>query len=866
MITSTRSSDIERELASHVSNHIDDNIRLGMSREEARRDAMIRLGGVEQTRERYRDRAGIASLDSLTQDVAHAVRLVGRYPWFSAAVVLILSTGIAGVTTIVSFTNDVFAYGPPVDLARRVIVWSVAPDGRDRQAEAAARDFLAWSERATSIEQFVATRRTSATLTNGERLVPVTVAGATSGLFDVLGVKLARGRAFTERDARPGASAVAIVSSALWRAQFDSHADIVGRKVLLDGVPTGIIGVATPEYSASVDVIVPMVPDTVPAAIAQRTLTVSAVLRPGVTVPQAQSELATIAAELQREFPETNTGWTTNVRPYIESMGNPQARTSLKALAATSVLVLLVACANVANLLFARGVGRRREVAVRVALGVKRSRLYRQFLVEGLALSTLSASAGTVFAFAAISWLRSVLPGMFPPEMLDRLAIDPTVLLLATVGNVLVCVAVPAWQAFKLDTSAALHERASHVGGVRRQRTRKLSLAAQALVATMLITGSAVGLVAAVKISEQAETGFSARGVMTGDIVVPPDRYSDTAIGPLVHAVQERLSGIPGVELASATSRLPSARRAATRQPLTIAGRDATRDPAWAFDVTVTPEYFKTLRIPLRAGRDFDARDGAAAPLTVIVSQAAADRYWPGRSPLGAQVRIGDEDDRMAWRTVVGIVADIRNDDIVWPPPPPLPHIYLPLAQHPVRTVTLAVRSRNGMPVSPHLFASAVTSVDPNQPVYSMRSLHDLLDTLLAGVRVPLQLFGSFGLVAVLLVAGGIYSLTAYSVAQRRPEIALRMALGASRPAVVALVTTSGLLPAVFGMAFGLLVAIIGVRLMTPQYQFMAASPATKALIYGGPALLMAVVAVVSAFEPTLRATRVEPLGALSGE
>ena len=706
-------------------------------------------------------------------------------------------------------------------------------------------------------------RSTAFNLSGVDQPVRVEAQEVSAGCFELLGVRLAAGRSFGRGDERPGAPLVAILAHRLWVDRFAASPRALGRTLLFDGEPATIVGVLGPE-EVGPDVLVPLRLDTVGADRSARSLFVLGRLGPGVSLGQAGAEMVAIAARLEREFPDTHRGWTVNVRPLAEEFIGPGARLAFAILAGAVGAVLLVGCANIANLMLARGLARRRELAVRTALGASRGRLCLQVLTESFVVAAAGALLGLVLAEAGLRWLEWMLP---PDSSLMSLHIDWPVLLFALALSVFCSLffgLVPALDAARVEVASGLHEGSPRAFGSRRARTLRWSLVAGevALSALLLVVAGLLGrtLIAL----ERVEPGFDPRGLLTGRLSLPERAYGrGPAAAAFVRDVLERLASDPRVRSASAASRVPAAgSRFNPNRSLAIEGRrnvPGTRT-ALAADLTVTPRHFATLGIPILEGRDFSDSDGARAPLVAIVSRTAVDRYWPGRSPLGARIRLGDEPSPSAWRTIVGVVGDVRNDDI---DAPPLPHVYVPHRQRPEAAMTVVLRTQGDPLALVGALRAAVAAADPHQALFDVKTMERIFDEDLAGSRVLIQVMQFFAICALLLAAVGIYGVVAHAVARRTQEIGLRMALGASARSVAGLVLRQGLTPVGAGLVLGVAGALAISRVVASVlYQVSPTDPLT----YVGVAALLALVATAACLVPARRAARVDPLEALRTE
>ena len=794
----------------------------------------------------------------LLLDVKTALRQLRRAPGVALAAVLTLAVGIGSTSAVFSFVAAVMSASTPVDdMDRRVALWSRNRAEVETKNAVSPADFLDWRRRATLLDSMIATRSRSATLGGLENAVRVSVSDVTSNYFDFFRWSPVMGRAFTAADDVPGAARVIVVSYEFWRDQMAARQDVVGLTVRLDGEPSTIIGVL-PRLPAIGGIYVPMAIEAA-ADRATRNLFVFARLRDGVSLEQARAEMDTIGQALESEFPSTNRGWSINTRPLQEEFIGPQARLAFAILAGMVASVLLIGCVNVANLLLARGFARRGEIAVRVALGAGSWRIARQLLVEcgviaiGGAAASILISRWMVLFFQSTAQLSIDSPWMDANGLnLRALSITAAAAIVATVASGL----APIVAARRTDLVSGL--QASSRSGVRANRrvTAGLVAAEVALAVTLLIIS---GLLMRTLIAiESLDPGFDAGNTLTATVTLPQATPPADAARWFERAIA-RVRTLPGVVSAAATSRVPFAgSRFNPNRGLEIEGRTAAAadEGTWAVDYIVTPQLLETLRVRLVEGRTFNDGDGDGAPLVAIVSQAMAHRFWTSRSPLGARVRQGDEPAGQ-WRTVVGVVADIRNDDA---DAPPIPYLYVPLAQRPARTMTLVARTAGDAAALTAPLRRAISEIDPDQALYDVRTMADVVEADLAGSRILIEVMATFALIALGLAGLGVWAVAAQSVGQRTREIGVRVALGATAQQVTRLMAFQAFGPIVIGLTLGLIAGLgVGRIMRSVLFQVSPNDPMTIA----GTIATLAVVGSLATLGPALRAARLDPLAAL---
>ena len=665
------------------------------------------------------------------------------------------------------------------------------------------------------------------------------------------------GRAFATGEDGPGSPRIAVLAYGLWQRAFGANPDVVGTEITLDGVPAVVIGVmGFDQQERCCEMWVPLDIDPVSADRGERSAWAAGRLADGVTLEQAQADLAGIARRLEADYPSTNVGWRVTLVPIAEEVLSQEAALSLALLVAAVLLVLLIACVNVANLLLARAGARRPELALRAALGAGPGRLATQLLTESLVLGLAGGGAGLLVASLGIG----LVAGAFPlgNALRDLIALDTAALgfaLVTSLATALVFGLVPTLRAVRPDLRGTLQDGGR--GGDRRlPRLRQMLIAAEVALALVLLILS--GLMTRVLITMQTtDPGFDARNLLTARIALPESTYADAQRAvTFFDTLVARTAELPGALSMGVTSRLPIAgsRNNPTRA-LTIEGRPTLRqgESPWAIDLTVGPGFLEALGLPLVNGRHITAQDTTGAPPVAVVSQTMATRYWGGDDPIGARVRLADAADNGGWITVIGVVGDVRNDDI---DQPPLPQVYVPLAQHPERSMALLVRTAGDASLLADAVRRTVRSLDANQPLSDIRTMEDVLYADTLGSRIVISVLGIFAFLAFSLAAVGIYGVVAYAVSQRTKEVGIRMALGAGRRDVVRLIVGQGMTPVAAGMLVGIAIAFGVTRLIASLlYQVSPTDPVT----FGAVTVLLGGTALIASLIPALRAGQVDP-------
>ena len=802
-------------------------------------------------------------MQTLRQDLRYAVRSLGRSPGFAFAAIATLAIGIGANTAIFSVVHGVLLRPLPFAESERLVgVWGHhVTIGRET---ASLPDFLDWRRQSRAVEDMAAFANTRYNLAGeGE---PEVVRGvvATANLLPLLGVAPAAGRGFTAGEERSGAARVVMLSDGFWRRRFGGRPDVLGRTLSLSGVPHTVVGIAPPavRLQQEVDVWTPLVTDT---TLGRRNdfLSVIGRLREGVTLTQAQEELSTIARRLAAEYPASNAGWGVELVGLQEQMVGG-IRPALLVFMGAVALVLLIACANVANLMLARVTAREREVTIRTALGASRARLARQLLTESAVLALAGGTAGLLLAAWGVQALRAVGPGTIPRS--QEVAIDPVALGFA-VGLSLVTGLLfgllPALRVLRRDPHEGLQRSSRASTGASGVRTTRGALVlAEVALAFMLLIGATL-LLRSFDRLQRVNPGFVGQGVLTARLSFPRNSYADPeqrlAFGD---RLVERLRATPGVSAAALVSDPP------------LSGSV----PYWAFAVegveppapevvqdavvfTASPGYFETVGIPLLAGRLLTDADHGDAPPVAVVSQALARRYWPDRSPLGARITFGNPADTAStWLTVVGVVGDVRQESLA---EPAYPQVYLPFAQLSVRSVVILARGLSEPLALLPALKAAVAELDPGLPLSEVATLDQITTATLARPRVNAALLGGFALVALALAAVGIYGVITYGVIQRSRELGIRMALGAGSDQLLRLVVRQGMGPVLAGVALGAAGALAGGRVLRSLlFGVGAADPLTYALVTG----FLLAVALTASYLPARRAARADPMVALRNE
>lgn len=801
-------------------------------------------------------------MSTLWQDLRYTLRMLRRQPVLATAAVITLALGIGATTTIFSIVSTAILRPLPYrDAGRLVTVWSANPGRGWHHTDVSLPDAWDWRTQAKAFQDLAVFGRSSANLTGSGEPERLTVRLVTPNLFSVLGVKPGLGRDFREGDNAVGAPEVAILSDGFWRRRFGGDPAVVGSTIHLNGGAVTVIGVMPAGFSfldQQPDLWIPYRIDPLTAHRTAHANVAVARLLPGVTVAQAEVAVAQVARDQARIHPETNEGWTTEVHPLQADLLSDNGVRAMQVLMVSVCLVLLMACVNVANLLLARANARRQEMAMRVALGAGRGRLLRQLMTESLVLGLASGSVGMVLAVWGERTIVAALPANLSPAF--HFAIDGVVLvfaLLVSLAAALVFGLAPALRGAGA-TGADLRADGRSGGSRRRRRFGNALVVAQAALAVTLLAAGGVMLRSVVHMQRE-DLGFEAGSVLTARLTLPGAKYTTEEQADVFYQqVLERIRALPGVEAAGTVYNLPLSGSNSVGS-FAIAGVPVTPDrdgyPA-RYDY-VSPDYFRTMRIGLVEGRDFSANDRAGSPPVIIVNEALVRRYFGGVEPLGQRI-ITDSD--MPPREVVGVVRDVHERSLERAPEPAL---YVPVAQVGSRTRTLAVRTAGPQAALIKPVRQAVWAVDADQPLYDIRPMDDLIALRLSPFRLIAGLLGSFAAISLLLGAVGIYGVTAYGVGRRTQEIGLRLALGAERRTVVAMVLRESMTRALVGVVLG---TLLGLALTRGLGSLLVGVSPADPLTFGSVIAGLLLVTFLGAYLPARRASAVDPVRALARE
>jgi predicted permease len=860
----------DRELDAEVRGYVDllaaEKMRQGMKPDDARRVARIELGGIEQVKEDVREIRAGAWLDSLFQDLRYGARMLVKNPGFTAIAVLTLALGIGANTAMFSVIDAVLIRPLPYkNPARLVMVWE--SEAGDNAPDPPT--FLAFQRQNHVFEYMAASRVSGFNFTGTERPERIAGADVTPNFFPLMGVNPLLGRTFSAEDANGSSGRPAVLSYALWQRMFAGNPDAIGRHLTLDGEVYAVAGImpASFQYPDEAEAWV-LSPFAVPRDVLKPTEDPSqeeghhyfetiARLRPGVTLQQAKADLDVIAKQIQTKDsePALRSGI---VLDTLQDDRVGDVRPALLVLFGAVGLVLLIACANVANLFLARGLKRQREMSLRMALGASRHRIFQQLIIEGLLLVACGGLLGFGLALAGFAPLVSLMP----PDMRDlvHLQIDSRILIftiLASVATGILFGLAPAFGSMARNLNDALKEGARNSSEDRgNNRLRQLLVVSEISLALVLLVGAGL-LIRSYSRLQSVEQGFNPHNVLTAQIALPQAAYPDPAQRvAFMDNLLSRLKNLPGVSFAAADTRLPMNSGGSSRS-IVAEGRARKEEDDSADYSVVTPDFFSALQIPLLAGRVLADSDSQTSPTVAVINQSMARYYWPGQDPVGKRFQ---RDDATTWMEVIGVVRDVHQHSLG---DKPRPAFFVPYPQDPWASITIIVRTTSAPESLISAVQQTVTSIDSNQPLYRVRTLDTIVFLSVAAKRFNMLLLETFAGIALVLAAIGIYGVISYSVAQRTSEIGIRMALGAQRSDVLRLVIGQGLRLAGFGIVVGIAAAFALTRLMA---SLLFGVGAYDPVAFATAAAILLLVAVAACYIPARRAIAVDPMVALRYE
>jgi putative ABC transport system permease protein len=802
-------------------------------------------------------------VDDLIQDLRFAVRTLLKSPGFTTVAVLCLALGIGANTTIFSVVNAVLLRPfPYADSERIVAVHETQPQGETGSTGLSYPNFQDLRAQGEVFSQAAAFKEKSLTLTGIAEPEHLSGQAISSGLFTLLGVKPVLGRNFGEAEDRPGVAGVLLVSHDLWRRRFGGNRDVLRRSVLVDGREHQVIGVMPPQFNfpEQAEAWVPLAPLVHTDPRNYRDLGVLARLKPGTSLEGARSAVETIARRLADEYPDTNAGWSFDILPLREELTGTRLPRIVLSLMGAVAFVLLIACANLANLLLARATARQREIVTRVAFGARRGRIVRQLLTESLVVALIGGALGVAFAFWGLRLIEigtsagSVLPSWI------QLRIDAPVLLFTlglTVATGLLFGLAPAVQAARSNLSAVLKEGGRGGGGsVARNRLRNGLVVAEVALSLVLLVGAALFVRSFLKL-QSTSGGFDTAGILTLRMYLAGEGYADgEAQARRVADVIRRLESLPGIEAVGASNTIPLS-GGGSRRPILVEGRHfADGEEPTVFYTGVTPHFFRALNVPLLRGRGFTESEGMEKSRVAVVNETFAERFWPAGTAVGRRFRVKTDADE-EWMTIVGVIPEFKNDDIDKVVPP---SAFVPLPYQSARFMGLLIRTRLDPAAAVPMVRREIRASDPDLPIFQVAPMETLRRQGFWQYQLFGGLFAVFAGLALFLAAVGVYGVLSYAVHQRQREIGIRVALGAQRRDVLRQVVGHGLALVFGGIILGFLGALAATRLISSLlYDVSATDPLSFAAI----ALVLAGVAVLASYLPARRAIKIDPIDVL---
>ncbi len=864
--------DLDEELRSHLEMAIELNLRKGMSAEDARRGALRSFGGVEQTKENYRDQRGLPMIETTLQDLRFGLRMLRRSPGFSLLAILCLTLGIGANAAVFSWVEGIlFRPYPLVSHQEQLLALTGTTRGESGPTGISWPDLLDLQRSSTLIDSFIVNKIMGTTLSVGDRAERMTGSIVSANYFDAIGVHPFLGRGFEPgEDLGRNAHPVTVISYQLWKGKYKGDPQIIGKTERLNGVIHTIVGVE-PEgfYGTFVGWAMQF---WVPASMEEifeaggykledrgaRWIEAYVRLKPGATQAQAQEEISAAAKRLEAEYPDTNRGCGIQLWPLWQTPFNNAGTLlpTLEIMIAVVVFVLLIACANVGNLLLVRSIARRHEMTVRLAMGAGRGRLLKQLFTEGVILSAIGAGGGLLVAH----WCRHALVLLFParggvamhlPGEIDWrvLALSAGVCVIAT----LLLGLVPAMQTGKIDLAGALKsDSAGVVGGGGKAWVRSGLVVVQVSLSFVLLVGAGLLLQSLQRI-RNTSPGFSTRGVMVTAVDLVSAGYDVQRAQNFQDELLDRVKALPGVESAAFARMTPLSYGSFSSTPIAVDRYQPTPEeqPTVQYN-EVGPDYFRTMGIPLVSGREFTRADDGKAALVAVVNETMAAHYWRDRNPIGERVQV-----KGRWMQVVGVAKDSKYQSVR---EAPNPFFYVSRRQNFSRGGGLHIRT----PMSPETMATVlgreVHALDPDLALYEVITLQEQVDRSTSPQQVAVTLVGVLGGLALLLAAIGLYGVMSYAVSQSTRELGLRMALGAGASNLLRLVMKRGLALTAGGVALGAAVALGLTRLLgNLLYNVSPRDP----LAFGSAFLVMTIAALAACFLPAWRATRTDPVQAL---
>jgi predicted permease len=861
-------AELEEELRYHLERQIEENVANGMSAAEARYAALRAMGGMEQQKEQCRDMRRVNFIEDVVQDIRFGLRVLAKNPVFTIVAVLSLALGIGANTAIFSIVNGLLFRPLPYPESQRIVsIWHTPPQesfpGLERFSVSPA-NYLDWKSQSNSFEQMAAYTYAGFSLSSGNDPVAVNGAAVSSEFFTVLRTNASQGRTILPEEDQPGNDHVVVLSQKLWQRAFAANPNLIGQSVTLNSRGYTVIGIMPAGFEAppQAELWVPLGWDDKDKQTRSiHDYLVMARLKPGVSLKQAQTEMSTISSRLEEQYPEADTGWGAKVIPLQDDLVG-DIRPALLVLFGAVGFVLLIACANVANLMLARGANRQKEIAIRIALGAARSRVVRQLLCESILLAIAGGLIGLLLAYWGSGLLIRLSADSIPNP--GELGIDGWALgftLLVSFAAGIVAGIAPAFQFSKADTSETLKQSTGRTGGSSvKQHTRKALVISEVALSLILLIGAGLMIRSFWKL-QNVDPGCDISNTITMNLGLSSVRYSEPQQqAAFFDRVLEQMGSLPGVVSVASTTTLPLAGGGST-QPFTIEGRPAATvaEQPMALTRYISPDYFRTLGIPLKEGRFFTEQDRNATAPVIIISEAMARQFWPGQSPIGQRLTPTFHD-KEGPRQIIGVVGDVKAQGL---DAETSPMMYMPYKQDPRPFATLVARTTTNPQGFVQAISQAVYGIDKEQALRNVRTMEQVMADSMSGRRFNMMLLIVFAALALVLAAVGVYGVMNYAVVLRKRELGIRIALGAQAGDVLRLVLSQGLILTLIGIGVGLAAAYGLTRLMEGLLYGVTATDLVTFVSVGGVLVAMGLLA---SYLPARRAMKVDPMIALREE
>jgi putative ABC transport system permease protein len=812
-------------------------------------------------------------MGALTQDLRYALRTFTNTPGSTAIAIAVLSLGIGANAAIFSVTSAILLRPLPYkDTGHLAFVWENKLSKGMRQQPLSPADYKDLQNQNGVFDETGVFRSQSSVLTGGEAPERVEITEASPGVFQMLGMKPALGRSFTSDEDQPEHNRVAVLSDGFWERRFAREPNVLGKTVELDGSPYTIVGVAPPAFRLPQDraeLWIPYTPapaDFLPANRAVRFLHVIGHLKPGISLDRAQTELRIIAGRLAEQYPDTNAGYSIDLVPLREQLVG-DIRPTLWMLMSAVAAVLLIACVNAAHLLMARAGAREKEIAVRTALGANRGRLIQQLLTESVLQALVAGACGLLLAYWGTWILARFAPGRLPQA--EEISLDWRVLIFTlgvSIVTGLVFGMLPALSTTRSNLNLVLRSGGRGGAGNRaRSRVRDILLICEVASSAALLLGAGLLVHSLIRLQE-VNPGFRSDHVLTMQLSLSPARYPGAKVGLFYQQLLNRVTGLPGIQSAGICRFLPlSGNDASANFQIEGQPRLSTVDQPRAKFRTASSGYFEALGIPLIRGRFFDNRDSQNTPKVVIINEAAAKRYWPGENPVGKRILSGFDENQ--WSTIIGVVGNVKHTGLDAAINPETYYHYLQLPPDAMNfaesTMALVARTTADPAAVTSSIRQELRSIDPAQPVYSVQTMQDVLETSISQPRFRTFLVSVFAGLALTLAALGLYGVVSYSVTQRTAELGIRVALGAEPGSILKLVVFRSAGLAAIGLLLGIAVTLAASQALSG---FLFGVTAADPITLGTVSLVILLVALTASWVPALRASRVDPATALRAE